>query len=366
MSMFETRINNLQDMLSEHEIDALLITSTYNIAYLTGILAFSIEEREARILITKDSAYLFTDARYVGMARKLPFITLLEINYSNPFSKQINNIIKEEKIKSLGFEEESISYKEAADLEENIKVEYVPTIGIIEDLRTIKDNDEIEKIKKACLFTDNAFAYILKELKPGQTETEVKILLENFIRSHGGELAFSTIVAFGANAAIPHHLSQARYKLQKTDLILIDMGAKVEGYCADMTRTIFIGKPNKTFEKMYTATKEAQEVAIDYLKTHMQENFDVKKPHILANSHLKALGFSDIPHGLGHGVGLQVHEEPTLSPFSEQQLSPGMVVTVEPGVYIPDVGGVRIEDTILVTPNGVEILTKSPKELTVI
>ena len=117
---------------------------------------------------------------------------------------------------------------------------------------------------------------------------------------------------------------------------------------------------------MYIATKEAQEVAIDYLKTHMQEGFDPKKPHMLANSHLKALGFSDIPHGLGHGVGLQVHEEPSLSPFSEENFSPGMIVTVEPGVYLPDVGGVRIEDTILITPNGVEILTKSPKELTVI
>ncbi|MDO8269307.1 MAG: Xaa-Pro peptidase family protein [Candidatus Levybacteria bacterium] len=365
--MFEKRIKNLQGFLSEHEIDALLITSAYNIAYLTGVHAFSIEEREARILVTKQNCYLFTDARYLEMIKeKASFVTLCEIVNSNPLSKQLKAVIKKENIKELGFEEENITYKEASDLEETLAdVEFIPTVEIVENLRTIKDSYEIENIRKACALTDRGFDYVLTILKPGVTELEIKAKLENFIRLEGGDVAFQSIVAFGKNSAIPHHLS-TNYKLQTTDLILLDFGAKVNGYCSDMTRTVFLGKPNEKFQNMYNATKEAQEVTIDYIKTHMNDKFELKNAHLLANNHLHTLGFSDVPHSLGHGVGLQVHEMPMVSPFSDEKLSPGMIITVEPGVYINSTGGVRIEDTALVTPNGLELLTKSPKGLTVI
>ena len=365
--MFETRIKNLQGLLSEHAVEALIITSPYNIAYLTGIHAFSIEEREAFVVITNENSYLLTDARYTEMVKeKSPFITLIEISYKNKLSKMLQQIFQEEKITILGFEEENISYKEIADLEEKLNnIEFVPTAEIVEDIRTSKDKDEVEKLKKACALTDKGFEFILKQLKPGVEELEIKTQLENFIRLAGGELAFSSIVAFGKNSAIPHHLS-ANSKLQNSDIILLDFGARVEGYCSDMTRTVFLGEASSEFKKMYQATKEAQEVAIDYLKTHMKEGFELKKAAELANSPSNLAGYSEIPHGLGHGVGLQVHENPSLSPFSDENLTPGMIVTIEPGVYLPQIGGIRIEDTALISPEGLELLTKSSKEIIIV
>ena len=363
--MFPTRIKSLQDSLANHEIDALLITSSYNIAYLSGVHAFSIEEREARILVTKKSIYLFTDARYTEMVKqKAPFITLCEISSNSPFSKQFESIAKKEQLKEIGFEEESITYKEAADLEEKFSdIEFIPTVEVVEELRTIKDNEESTNIKRACALTDRAYAFILKALVPNVTETEVKAQLENFMRLERGDLAFSSIVAFGSNSAIPHHLSNDT-KLKDHDIVLLDFGAKVGGYCSDMTRTVFVGKPTEEAHKIYHATLEAQEVALDYIKTHMADGFELKKAHELANSHLNKLEYPDIPHSLGHGVGLQVHEMPMVSPYSDEKLVPGMVITVEPGIYIAGIGGVRIEDTILITNTGVELLTKSPKGLT--
>lgn len=365
--MFETRIKELQEMLSDFEIDALLITSTYNIAYLSGIHAFSIEEREARILVTKQNVYLFTDARYTEMVKEqAPFVKLCEIENSNPLLKQLKAILKSENVKELGFEEENITYKEASDLEEKLQeVEFIPTQNIVEELREIKDNDEVSKIKQACALTDRGFKFILPLLKPGVSELEIKTKLENLIRLEGGDLAFESIVAFGKNAAIPHHLSNDQ-RLTANDIVLLDFGAKVNGYCADMTRTVFISKPNEKFKKMYNTTLEAQNIAINYLKTHTEKKFETKKSAELANNHLKIKGFKPVPHGLGHGVGLQVHESPSISPYSKENLKPGMIVTVEPGVYVPNLGGIRIEDVVLITPDGIELLTKSPKGLTVL
>ncbi len=367
MHMYESRIKSLQKNLSSHEIDALLITSPYNIAYLTGIHAFSIEEREARILVSKQKIYLFTDARYTEMVKdKSPFVTLCEIKSDNPFSKQLEKILINENLKQLGFEEENITYKEISSLEEKFKnIEFIPTVEIVESLRILKDNSESESISRACALTDKGFDFIKDQLEPGVTESEVKAKLENFIRLQGGELAFSSIVAFGKNSAIPHHMSNET-KLLSSDIVLLDFGAKVNGYCSDMTRTLFVGEPNENVKKIYNSVKEAQEIAIEYLKTHMKENFELKKVQDIANSHLHTAGFSDIPHSLGHGVGLQVHESPMVSPFAEEKLISGMVITVEPGVYIAGVGGVRIEDTVVVTPNGLDLLTKSQKGLTVI
>lgn len=365
--MFQSRIKSLQNSLSDHEIDALLITSPYNIAYLTGIHAFSIEEREARILVTKKNIFLFTDARYTGMAKEMsPFVTLREVKHTTPLSKQLKEIFEKENVEHLGFEEENITYGEVADLEEKFDaVEFIPTVEIVEDLRTSKDTDEVENIRKACALTDLGFEYILKLLKPGVTELEIKVKLESFIRENGGSIAFESIVAFGKNSAIPHHLS-TDIRLHKSDIILLDFGAKVNGYCSDMTRTVFLGEPDSEHKKIYNGVLEAQEVAINYLSKHMSEGFELKKAHELANSHLRSLGFSDIPHSLGHGVGLQVHEGPTVSPFSESHLTTGMIITIEPGVYIEGIGGVRIEDTALITTSGLELLTKSTKELVII
>lgn len=363
--MFETRIERLHKLLEKDLIEALLITSPYNISYLTGIRAFSIEEREAWILVVKGDIYLFTDARYTEMVKKdAPFITLIETSAANPFMKNLLTLLKKHKVTELDFEEEHITYKEASDLEEKINsIELIPSSDLIENLRMVKDKMEIENVRKACKLSDKGYAYIIKQLKAGMTELEVKMLLENYIRSEGGELSFESIVAFGKNAAVPHHLSNET-KLTSDQIILLDFGAKVNGYCSDMTRCVFLEKPSEEVEKIYTATLEAQELALEELKGHTHKDF---KPSLLqenASSHLRASGFPAIPHGLGHGVGLQVHESPRLSPFSEDVFSPGIVVTVEPGVYLPEIAGVRIEDTVLLTTDGIEILTHAPKQLT--
>lgn len=364
--MFQTRIKALESVLSDHEIDALLITSSYNISYLTGIRAFSIEEREARLLVLDGQTHLFTDARYIEMVNSVSsFVNLVEISSTNPFLQQLKKITEKEKIDKLGFEEESISYKEASDLEEVISAELIPTIDVVEQIRIVKDSDEQEKISQACTLTDRGFEYIQKFIKPGVTENEIKSQLETFLRHEGGDIAFSTIVAFGKNSAIPHHMSGPS-KLAENDIILLDFGAKVDGYCSDMTRTLFIGKPDSEMKNIYSAVKESQEVALDYLKTHALNDFEIKTIQHLANSHLKSLKYPEIPHALGHGVGLQVHESPVVSPYSEDRLIPGMVITVEPGVYIPNLGGVRIEDTVIITSTGIEILTKSSKELIIL
>ncbi len=365
--MFQTRISRLYDLIRKDSISALLITSPYNISYLTGIRAFSIEEREAWVLVVNEKIYLFTDPRYTEMVKKdAPFVTLVETSASNPFFKSLFDILKKNSIKELDFEEENISYGEVADLEEKLEsIELIPSSDLVENLRMIKDSEEIENIKKACNLTDNGFSYIIKHIKPGMSELEVKILLESFIRSKGGDLSFESIIAFGVNAAVPHHLSDTT-KLKKNDVILLDFGAKVNGYCSDMTRCVFLEKPTEEVEKIYTATLESQELALEELKGHMKDGF---KPNLLqdnASSHLRTFGFPDIPHGLGHGVGLQVHESPRLSPFTEDEFSPGVVVTVEPGVYLPELTGVRIEDTVLLTETGIEVLTKSSKKLMII
>ena len=364
--MFESRIKKLQNLLPKYNLESLLVTSPYNIAYLTGIHAFSIEEREARIFVTKQNIYLFTDARYTEMVKNnAPFVTLIETTHKNPFSKSINKILIDEKIGQIGFEEEHTTYAEAEKYEEKIKADLIPVAGIVEELREIKDKDEIEKIRKTCALTEKAFGFILKHLKPGVTETEVKLTLENFIRSHGSSLSFESIVAFGKNAAIPHHLS-GNTKLKELDTILLDFGAKLNNYCSDMTRTVFLGKPPQNIFKMYVANLSAQTEALEFLKTHNKKGFSNKKAAILANNVLKKHGFPPVPHGLGHGVGLQVHEHPTLSPISNGKLKPGNIVTVEPGIYDPKLTGIRIEDTIIITKTGIEILTKSSKEIIIL
>lgn len=365
--MFENRIKQLQESLPKSEIDALIITSPYNISYLTGIHAFSIEEREARILVTKDTIILFTDARYSEMVKaSCPFVTLHMVNSSAPFPKSLSEFIKNLGIKNLGFEEDNITYKEISDIEEVVSVEdMIPTTEIVEQLREIKDNTEIQEVAKACSVSDKGFEFILQKIKIGVTELQIKMELENFMRDGGDKISFESIVAFGKNSALPHHMSNDTV-LHHGDIVLLDFGAKVNGYCSDMTRTVIFGQPSDQVTKMFTATKGAQEIAVDYLKTHMKEGFELKKSAVLANGHLKTMGFEDIPHGLGHGVGLQVHENPTLSPFTDDVLQPGMIVTVEPGIYIPGVGGIRIEDTFIVTVDGIKYLTNSSKDLIVI
>lgn len=362
------RIEKLKSEIKNDDIQALFITSPHNISYLTNILPMSIEEREYYLLVTENVAYVIAPKMFMmAIKEKLSGVRYIEITKEKSLYKIINDICKIEKIKSLGFERENLLYKEYEHLEDALSsIDIFPIEDFVEKTREAKDDIEIQNIKKACALTDSAYSYIIKEIRLNATERELSWKIENFIRENGGSLAFSSIVAFGKNAAVPHHIP-TNQKLTKDSFVLFDMGAKVNGYCSDMSRTIFFGRPNEKQVKIYNTTLEAQQMAIEKLREWKNKDFEASHLHNIAQSHIEQMGYSAFPHAIGHGIGLEVHEAPTISMYTEgNPLITNSVITIEPGVYLPNIGGVRIEDTILLEEYGFEILTKSEKQLTIL
>lgn len=227
----------------------------------------------------------------------------------------------------------------------------------------VRSKAKIQSIKKACKITDKTFKYILPHLADGVTEKEIVKKINKFIRNHSEGLAFKTIVAFGENSAEVHHQFPTERKLKKGDIIILDFGAKINGFCSDITRVLFFEKANRKQKDLYRDVLKAQQMAIDFLNNEIGKGkikaLDVDK---IARDYLEKK-YPTMPHSLGHGIGKKVHSGLRLSPKSKSYLKPGMIFSVEPGIYIKDFGGVRIEDTVLLTEKGVEILTKSTKEI---
>lgn len=364
----ESRIKKIKQKIQNDQIDALFITSPHNISYLTNLLPLSNEEREYYILVTGNNAYILAPKMFMlAIKEKIDGFTYIEITKDKSLYKLIEEICIQENVKQIGFEEENLLYREFAHLSEKLKgIEFIPLESFIEDEREIKDETEIAKIKEACRITDEAYSNILKNVRMNISEIELSWEIESYIRKKGAELAFPTIVAFGKNAATPHHISDDT-KLNSNSFVLFDFGAKFEGYCSDMSRTVYFGTPSENDRKIYQTVLDAQQMALEKLKEWTSEGFEVAHLHEIAESHIEHEDFPAFPHSLGHGVGLQVHEAPSISKFSEgNELKTNSVITIEPATYIPEIGGVRIEDDVLLTQNGYEVLTKSPKELTVI
>lgn len=238
-------------------------------------------------------------------------------------------------------------------------VPLVPLEGPVETIRQVKDEQEIASIRKAVDLTDQAYQFLLNKVKPDMTEREVAWELEKFIRTEGAEgLAFSTIAASGPHSALPHHTTSDR-RLKEKDLLLLDFGALVDGYCADMTRVLVIGGARKKQKDIYQTVLSAQENALN----NIQAGMSGQEADKLARKIIEEAGFGqNFRHGLGHGLGLQIHEAPRLGPDSDQKLKAGMVATCEPGIYLPGWGGVRIEDLIVIEETGCRNLTRSPKD----
>ena len=236
----------------------------------------------------------------------------------------------------------------------------VPTSRVVESLRAVKDEGERDAIRKAAAIADRAFERILEELRPGRTEREIALRLEFMMREMGADGAsFDIIVASGPRSALPHGVASDRV-LEKGDLVTLDFGASYRGYCSDITRTVVLGEPNDAQRRIYETVREAQQAAVDAIRPGMTG----KEADRVARDRIKASGYEKyFGHGTGHGLGMEVHEAPRLSPRGEEILEPGMVVTVEPGIYLPEFGGVRIEDDVIVTEDGREVLTQSPKHL---
>ncbi len=379
--MDTNRVLNVRRLLNKSSLDACLITSVPMITYLTGFSNFSIEEREAFLLITKKNQYILTDGRYTtAVKNEVANFSLQEISSSNPLKVVLEKLIEKHKVKIIGIEEHNMHVNEFKMLKQFVKTtKDFPAVS----LRTKKETTEIRLIEQACRLGDETFAFIIKNIKPGVTEKEIAYLLENFMRQNGSEPSFSSIVAFGENAAVPHHQTGST-KLGKNGLVLLDFGVKYHNYCSDMTRTIFLGKATAEQKKAYQTVYAAQQKSIEFLNSQLSpiksgsrmattigttlnssqskliQTSDVDKA---ARDYIISQGYPSIPHSLGHGIGLEVHELPTLSPVSKQRLENDMVFSIEPGIYIPGKFGIRIEDLFVIENDKLRQLTHSPSHL---
>lgn len=336
-----------QALLEPLELDALYITRPENVRYLTGFP----HPEDAQVLIAPEGAFLLTDPRYPEAERE---------------SRIPARVLKREEREALfrdlrgrvGFEAEHLPYAALERLQELSPAEWVPTKGVVERLRLKKSPEEVARIRQAQALAERALERALALLRPGVEEREVALEIEFFLRKEGAEgVAFPPIVASGARGALPH-AGASEKRLEPGELITLDLGAKVAGYHSDMTRTVALGKPSPEMRRVYEAVQEALEVALQGLKPGRTG----KEVDALAREALGRHGLDRyFVHSLGHGVGLAVHEGPGLSPYTEEVLEPGMVVTVEPGVYLPGVGGVRIEELVLITEDGIELLSRFPR-----
>lgn len=362
-SSTKTRIGRLKSFLEELKLDAFLVSSVPNITYLTNFSGFLVLEREAFLLITKTKQYAITDGRYKeAVLKNVKDFELIERTPDNSLEQIFKSLTVKHKIKRLGIEESNINVLEYKSL----KKAFETLVNFnIDSLRAVKDVDEIKAIEKACRIGDQAFSQILEDLRIGVREKEIAFELESFIKSKAAGLSFPPCVAFGANSSMPHHQTSNK-KLSKNDkFVLLDFGVKIDNYCSDMTRTVFIGKPTNEQKKIYQTVYEAQRLAIEQLNNLTIQRKQTKASYIdsAARKYIIEHGYPTIPHSLGHGIGIEVHEDPRLRPKSKNILKPGMVFTIEPGIYMPGFGGVRIEDVLVMEKSGPKFLTKSKRGL---
>lgn len=346
-NIFKTRIRKLRQKLAGL-CDVFIITSSCNVTYLTGFLG-----QDSWAVITPRLAYLITDSRYSEQADKEALGCKI-IERKTGLADETARIIRRYKsVKTVGLED-SITINTAEDIRDklNKKVKYLPQK--VEELRHSKDDSEVKAVKKAAKIAENALKNVQKNFQKGISELELAGLLDLEIRRLGAVNSFPTIVAFGSNASRPHHQPGTR-KLKKNDSILIDFGAVYKGYCSDITRCFPVGKAAPLFQKVYDVVLEANMAAISKLKPGVNP----KSVEEAAKKVILDAGLPPYGHGTGHGLGLQVHEGPTVSSRAKQKLEPGNIITIEPGVYLPGKVGVRIEDDCLVTEDGCEVLTKN-------
>ncbi|MEA3345161.1 MAG: Xaa-Pro peptidase family protein [Chloroflexota bacterium] len=356
------RLTQLRQKLAEQELDAILITQPENRRYLSGFTG-----SDGVLIISAEAAYLATDFRYYEQVeRQAPEFTLAKVE--GKFPPRLAELISELGAQRVGFESTHVTVDQhqqwaeaAACALQGECFELVPTKGIVEELRAVKDNGELAAIQQAVKLSDAALAHIVEWLRPEMTEKEVAWELEAFMRTHGAEaVAFNPIVGSGPNGAMAH-VEPSDRRIQEGEPIVIDLGARVDGYCSDLTRTICVGEPQERFCQIYAVVLEAQEAAEGAMRAGLKGS----TVDAIARDLIETAGYGEhFGHSLGHGVGLAIHEGPRISKTSEDELQAGMVVTIEPGIYIEGWGGVRIEDLAVVEEQGVDVLTTAPKGLT--
>jgi Xaa-Pro aminopeptidase len=353
MSITLQRIETVRTLLDKWEVDAMLIGSPHNRRWLSGFTGSF-----GWLLVSAEKAILGTDFRYVEQAgRQTPEFDLFKWVRADGLDAWRQFLGRETRI---GIESQYITLADYATMQQLDGVAWKPLAMTVEPLRDVKDSAEIEQIRAAAAITDFAMAQVHRLAQPGVTERELAWQLEKIMREHGADgLAFETIVASGPNGALPHHRPTDR-KLQIGDNITIDMGARLDGYHSDMTRAFYLGdEPDEQFWTIYNLVLSAQQNVLDHLKAGLTG----AETDALARDVIAKAGYgANFGHGLGHGVGLFIHEGPRLAATENGVIPAGAAVTVEPGVYIPGWGGVRIEDLVIVTQDGIEVLSKCQKK----
>ncbi len=344
--------NRINQLTFHENYDAYLITSPENLFYFSGFTG-----GEGALFLDGNTRLLFTDSRYTAQAKNEAVgFTVLD-TAKHPLSKHLSEMGSI----AIGFEDEFFTVFAYMNLKKNVSAaSFIPASKEFRRIRSIKDAQEISNIQQAASIADEAFSYILTRIECGRTEKEIALELEFFMRRHGAEgLSFETIAASGVRSALPHGVATEKV-LEKGDFFTLDFGCKYKGYASDMTRTVVIGSASKRQKEIYKTVLSAQTAALSALSP----NALCKEVDAIARNIIKDAGYGAyFGHGLGHSVGLKVHEQPALSPRSEQVLLPNVTMTVEPGIYIENFGGVRIEDLVVITEDGYENLTASPKEL---
>ncbi len=353
------RIRRVRSELQQKQLDGLLVSQPENRRYLSGFTGSA-----GFLIISQRETFLLSDFRYMTQGpQQAPEYEFVKVERGFP-KRGLKPILERVTGRRIGFEAADMTVSGHAAWLEGIKdsglpAELVATENLVEGLRAVKDEQELAIIAEAVRIVDDAFAKLRETIRLGMTERDVAWRLEQLVREEGAEaLSFPTIIASGPNAAKPHHGVSNR-EIQAGEPIVCDFGAKYEGYCSDITRTICIGQPDAKFNEIYELVLKAQLTA----ELRILPGIEAKVGDQYARDVISQAGYGEqFGHGLGHGVGLQVHEAPTMGPSGELKLAPAMTVTVEPGVYLPEWGGVRIEDICFVRHNGLEVVNRASKD----
>ncbi len=344
----QTRIDKLRKSINADE--CVLISGKANIFYYSGF-----RSEDAYLIISQEKQIIVTDSRYTIQAKEqAPNFELCDIMLG------WEKIFKKAEKKIIGYEENYLTAGMLEKFKASSDMKFKPMQAVIDKPRRIKDKSEIKRIADAEKIGDEAFSYILKQIKPGKTEREIALELEFFMKRQGAEaLSFDTIAASGKRSAMPHGLASGK-ELCKGDFLTLDFGCIFEGYCSDMTRTVVIGKADEKQKEIYNTVLRAQLAALKTISAGKKcSDIDAAAREVIQQA-----GYgNNFGHSLGHSVGIEIHEMPVFSPKNADITEEGHVITVEPGIYVEDFGGVRIEDLIVVAENGIENLTSSPKEL---
>jgi Xaa-Pro aminopeptidase len=354
LTEFEQRRRNLAGALAGAKVEALIVSSPASVRYLTDYAGSN-----GLLLVTEQDEHFFTDPRYALEASRN--ITCKAHVTKRTLIEDVATVLKRKRLKKIGFEPAWMSVADHEKLKEKLRlgVSLEPAGGLVEALRAVKSQTEIGKIRRSVNLNSEAYARTLRRIRAGMREQEIAAELDFQMRVLGAEkTAFDTIVSAGPRSAQPHaHASH--HRLTGNELLLIDMGATLEGYCSDMTRVSYLGSPPRQMRQLYRAVLEAQLAAIHAVRAGVPvAKVDATARQVLKQHKLEKA----FVHSTGHGLGLEIHEPPRLAKKEKAKLKAGMVITIEPGVYLDGVGGIRIEDTLLVTENGCQIMTPTSKE----